>query len=595
MKFNIGIILILALFVPLVSCDDYLETESNSTFTEQSSFSNLDFATKAVLGIYSNFAQTHSYTYTLMCYYACDNDIEYVAGTDDASKRSLARYAGDEGNAYLAGPWTLIYQTIERANICIDNLPKSPIWDGEYASEAHRLYGEAKTLRALCYYDLLRHWGDVPFSIKSFQNGDNYYVPKTDMDEIYEYIIEDLAEAEEYLPWIKDISTSERMNKAFAKGLRARMALQYAGYSYRPKTKETRRGRKWEEYYKIAHQECEEIMESGKHLLNPDYVNIFKTIHAYSQDLQYGEVLFEIPYGRLRSGRVCLAIGMYFTVDPADPKYGRASTEVLTTPFYFYSFDTKDLRRNVSCELYSYSSASYPGMQRLVSTNSMRVSKWRKSWINPSMGGSLKEAQYTGVNWPLMRYSDVVLMFAETENELNGPTQAAKDALTSVRKRAFSSDLWDNKVTHYVDSVSASKEEFFNAIVNERKWEFGGEMIRKYDLVRWNLLGTKIREMKEENMKILNDDPKWKYLPNYIFWKYAADGETIEFLNQDYRLPSTNISGYTKNTWLSKASNSTFLTALERIASGYDEIKNNHLYPIGATIISDSNGVLSNE
>jgi hypothetical protein len=216
------------------------------------------------------------------------------------------------------------------------------------------------------------------------------------------------------------------------------------------------------------------------------------------------------------------------------------------------------------------------------------------------MGGDLQLSQFPGVNWPLIRYADVVLMFAETENEINGgPTQAAKDALSLIRQRAFKQDSWASKVTHYVDSVSAGKESFFNAIVDERAWEFGGEMIRKGDLVRWNLLGSKISQMKEETYKIVNNDPKYANLvPDYIYWKTEADGETINILNPDYRLPNTTIAGYTKAAWLplmSTAARTQFDTYFNNIANGYDATKNNHLYPIDDNILISSNGILTND
>lgn len=598
LHFNILIINIIIFFC--FSCDDWLDTKSKSTFTEETAFSNLDFATKAVYGIYDRFAGTSFYGYSVSFYYGCDNDIEHVTGNPDASRRDLSRYLGTDGNPYSSGPWNLIYQTIERANICIDNLPVSPIWEGEYTEQARRLYGEAKTLRALCYFELVRHFGDVPFPTHSTQDGDNFYLPKTDRDSIYEYLIEDLKEAQLYVPWMREIQTVERVGKGFVKGLRARMALAYAGYSLRNKTHETRRGRDWEKYYRIAHEELTELVNSGQHHLYPNYEDFFKSMHAYKQDLQYGESLFEIGFGRLYTGRVAQSFGMGFTTSPAEPKYGRAAAEFITNPYYFYSFDNKDLRRDVNCALYNYASASYPGQQRLIgSHNGFKPTKWRKNWIVPAMGGANAEQNYTGVNWPLMRYTDAVLLFAETENELNNsPTQAAKEALISVRKRAFPADEWDIKVDHYVDSVSVSKDDFFNALVNERAWEFGGELYRKYDLVRWNLLGVKLKEMREENFKILNNDPKYRNVPNRIFWRTGSDGETLEILNPDYRISSSSMSGWSNTTWLSglsAANKTTFTNLINQIAAGYDETKNNHLYPIAATVINESNGVLNND
>jgi len=199
-----------------------------------------------------------------------------------------------------------------------------------------------------------------------------------------------------------------------------------------------------------------------------------------------------------------------------------------------------------------------------------------------------------------MRYADILLMYAETENEINeGPTPEAKAALSKVRERAFESDLWPTKVTAYIESVSGSKEDFFEAIVDERAWEFGGEMLRKTDLVRWNLLGPKIREMKEESHKIINDDPKYVDLvPNYIFWQTGSDGETIDILNPDYRLPGTAVPRYTRANWLplmSASAKTAFTNSMNNVAHGYDETKNNHLHPINVNIITASNGVLEND
>lgn len=594
----IKLIVFALLMYSITSCENYLNTESYSTFTEETVFTNLDFATKAVNGIYANLTSANLYATTLI-FFGCDNDIEFSIAKDDGSRNSSAHYAATEGSSAVKAVWNTLYQTIERANICIDNLPVSPIWNGEYTKQAHQLYGEAVTMRAWCYYELIHIWGDVPFILKSTQAGDNYYLPKTDRDSIYEYLIQDLADVEQYVFWMSETQSTEKVNKAFVKGLRARMALAYAGYSLRNKTFETRHGRYRDEYYKIANKECREIIESSKHQLNPSFMNIFKTLHAYSQDLVYKESLFEVAFGRLYSGRWCNTIGMPFCSSPAEPKYGRADPFIFTSPYYYYSFDKADQRRNVSVELYNYINAKYLSQQRLVSSTSFALTKWRKTWITPSMGGDYKAALNTGVNCPLMRYADIILMFAETENEINnGPTQAAKDALSLIRQRSFPQASWVDKVTNYVDSVSVNKDAFFNAIVDERAWEFGGELIRKYDLVRWNLLGPKITEMKAECQKIIRNDPKYANIPTYIFWKYKDDNETLDILNPDYRLPSTPISGYTVTSWLplmSASSITGFTTTMDLIAHGYNVAKNNHLLPIHGDIIVASNGILSND
>lgn len=582
------------------SCDDYLSEQSPSVFTENTLFFNLDFAEKAVFAAYEGITSQYVCGRFLNDL-DCDSDIEFKTGEKTSALHAISHYEVNPTTQYLDGVWTALYSAVERANICIDNLPVSALWtDEETAARARHLYGEAVALRAFCYSLLIRYWGDVPFVLKSTQGDSDFFPPKTDRDSIYEYIIQDLKDVEQYVPWMgttNETQTTERISKGFVKGLRVRLALHYAGYSLRNKTFETRRGRYWQEYYEIARQECMELIESGHHQLNPSFENIFRTICAYSMDLTHKEVLFELAFGKFDVGY--LGANYYAMYHPTtEPKYGRASSPIKTSFVYYYSFDRTDTRRNVSVELYCYNASSQQVLNTNDGYNRWDLCKYRRSWIVPLMGTEATNG--TGVNKPVMRYADIFLMLAESENELNGPTAVAKEALSAVRRRAFAQEFWPQKVDHYVDSVAVSKEAFFNALVDERAWELSAENIRKADLVRWNLLGPEVREMKENAAKILNDDPKYATLvPNYLFWKRAADPEYIEILNPDYRLPGTAIAGYTRASWLSlmsaTAKNNLLNTIYPRILSGYDETKNNHLYPIHEGTISASNSSLSND
>ena len=594
MKQNIlKLILFLLAIYSFSSCADYLKTESNSTFTEETVFSNLDFATKAMNGMYADLTNNTLYMYNFL-FFKTDNDIEFAISANNGTTTDISHYAANDGNSAIKTVWDLLYKSIERANTIIDNLPTSPLWTGEFSAKTQQLYGEAVTMRAYCYYELISMWGDVPFKVKSSQAGDNFFLPKTDRDTIYVKLIKELADVEKYVPWMIETKTSGRVNKAFIKGLRARMALSYAGYSLRNKTFETRRGKDWLAYYKIANTECLEVIQSGKHQLNPNFGNIFKSLCAYTMDLTYNEVLFEINFGRLVNGPIGNLFGMYFD---QGTKYGRGYSNFAVPISYYYSFDRADTRRNISTELVRYDAN---GVQVLANNMAhFGPCKWRKTWINPLMGGSFASSGNTGVNFPLMRYSDIILMYAETENELSGPTQAAKDALSSIRNRAFAAALQPSKVKNYVDSVAVSKNAFFNAIIDERAWEFGGELVRKYDLVRWNLLGTKLNQMKDDCQKMLNNDPKYATIvPDYVFWKLLPDGETLDILNPDYRLPPTAIAGYTRaNGWFNAyaTSKTSFTNSMNIIANGYNVAKNNHLLPISSLTISSSNGTLSND
>ena len=610
-KYRIIIILFLAVNT-LISCEGILDPSSNSTFTEETTFSNLDFAQKAVFGIYDNLVHLNMYGSDVL-FYKTGSDIEHLYGALDNQRRSLAQYTFDEGNTLITTQWNMFYACIERANLCIDNMPKSAIWNGEYANQARALYAEAIVLRAFCYSELVFHWGDVPFTTHSTQDGDNFYLPKTNRDEILEFLVEDLKNAEEYLPWMT--TTAERISKGFLKGLRARIALAYAGYSLRNGTHKTERGRNWQQYYQIANEECKAIVQNETHRMNPSFENVFRGLHAFNQDLTNKEILWELPFGRAKSGRLAQVLGMRFCTSPADPVYGRAVGEFSPPLSWYYTFTRGDKRRDFSIELFNYMNRTMNGLndrlskQQLVQVHQMGHSKWRRSLITPAMGGGEASRTETGVNFPIMRYTDVVLLLAETENEINGgPTQIAKDALAQVRQRAFPEALWDKHVTHYIDSVSASKEKFFNAIVDERGWEFGGELIRKADLVRWNLLGDRLDKMKSDFMKIIDNDPEFDWVPDVLYWRLSpTNDEVIEIYNKDFRVDPANApAGYTAEPWFGKLKGKIWTGAamdqydqavdyVNVVVRGYNKTKNNHLFPLSTGVINASNNTLTND
>jgi hypothetical protein len=168
--------------------------------------------------------------------------------------------------------------------------------------------------------------------------------------------------------------------------------------------------------------------------------------------------------------------------------------------------------------------------------------KFRKDWRVPLLPGT---ALNPGYNWPMIRFSDVLLMFAEAENEINGsPSAAAISAFEEVRKRAFT-----NKSNPAIGKTPTTKDAFFNAIVNERFLEFGSEGIRKFDLIRWNLLATKIAETRVKIADMKARKGAYANVPQYLFWR--NNGEEIQFLNSFYKANTTTTAptGWTRLDW----------------------------------------------
>jgi hypothetical protein len=596
---------------------DFLSTQSPSEDTEAVVFTSTTSTQYALMGVYALLTQDQLYSARLSLNYSTNSDIEIVGADansyNDNGNRGLSNYKATDGNSQLNREWTNIYKMIERANLCINGIRTSPLMTTRDSIVMKAYLGEALTLRSLGYFELVKHWGDVPFKAEptSFDLS-NAYMPAMDRDSIYDNLIADLSEAATMVPWVKSANypSVERVTKGFVKGLLARIALFRGGYSIRNKPGfPTERGANWRDYYEIAKKHCKDIMDENVHQLNTNYMDVWKRLNRLELDATFNENLFEVANGLTRSGEMGYSIGVRFYTN-SKYGFGNNANVVNTTAYYFYSFDQKDVRRDNTIAYYMYGNSSGEAKE-FFQTNelSFNFSKWDQRYMG-SAWQSLNHAASGkfgyGINWVIMRYSDVLLMFAEADTELNGgnPTPEAKQALKDVRFRAFSPADRAEKVDNYVNNLTggtiSQPGSFLDAIVNERAWEFGGEAIRKYDLIRWNLLSTKIEDQRVAFKKMLARAAPYNTLPQYLYYKYEPNNEIIDKTDINFYEDkgSGTIAGYTRVNWLSGLSESNIAQRTERInlfSSGLNEVvPNRHLFPIAGTVISESRGTLKN-
>ena len=577
----ISMFLCIMLFI-IPSCEDYFEVVPVSFFSSESIFTDVDYTEQAILGIYQLMTRDEGYSKRLSMYYGVDTDIAMCSGSLDNGRRGIARYAATSGNEEIEKPWKNLYYGIERANICIKNIPESPLYEGGTEDEQNRMrraHGEALTLRALHYYELVRNWGDVPFKTEPSQAGDDFHLPKTDRDIIYEQIINDLLLAEELVPWRSEVVADERITKGAVKGLLARIALARGGYSLRRESNQMERRSDYLDYYQMARDQCREIILSGEHRLNPDFEDVFKTHCRLDMDTEYSESMWEVGLGTFTSGEVGYYIG---NRSGDNSSYGRAIAGVLALPTYFLSFDSLDKRRDITVAFYENDDDD---VQLLRQIGTIYIGKWRREWRDPLLPGTDK---FTGINWVLLRFSDVLLMFAEAENELNqGPTAEAIEAFRHVRERAFSPD--EDKMPQ----IPTDYQGFFNALVQERAWELGGECLRKFDLIRWNLLDIKLSEMKVNMGKLLAGEPPYENVPRQLIWR--NEGVQLEILNLTTPMDSAQIADRDSIYWPNITDWADDIT-LEYITSIAQYFEPNHreLLPIHQSVI-DTNDELEND
>ncbi len=539
-----------------ISCKKYLEVEPLSSFGTDYVFDNVVNAEKAVLGVYARLTGDQGYGIRISMYYPLDDDIMMGQGGTpypDNERRDIAHYNATPNNTQLPGPFNQLYSGIERANLCIYYIPRMELYNGGSASEQaqlRRLHGEALTLRAQFYMELIRNWGDVPAHFLPSSMDANLQKSKEDRDVIYEQLLEDLALASTLVPWRTSVAPDERITQGAVRALRARIALYRGGYSLR-RSGGMQRGADHLSYYQIAKDECLAIMQSGQHALHSNFETVFKEYIAGKKHDPLGEVIWEVAMEGGNSALGDSKLGYY-----NGPRVNNNGNSALTIlPNYFYMFDSTDTRRDVTAVPY-FVNASGSTITSKIGRNLVLMvdGKFRRDWIP---GALITGPQYFGVNWPLIRYSDVLLMFAEAENEINnGPTAQAITAFEQVRLRAYGGNA------SLIGTTPGSYSGFFEAIVKERALEFGGEGIRKYDLIRWNLLGQKLAETKATLTAMSNRTAPYDQLPDYMFYK--NDSPELVWLNPSYYKPnpfgSTAPAGYTRVDWVRSSINTTILT-----------------------------------
>jgi starch-binding outer membrane protein, SusD/RagB family len=265
---------------------------------------------------------------------------------------------------------------------------------------------------------------------------------------------------------------------------------------------------------------------------------------------------------------------------------GNKSINVL--PSYFYLFDSTDLRRDVTCAPYVVAVDGITKTNTAISV--INDGKYRRDWITNPTVSPTNAIQYFGLKWQILRYSDVLLMFAEAENELNGPTTAAYNAINQVRRRGYGKSITTPDAT--VDLAGLSKAAFFAAIVRERSLELGGEGQRKYDLIRWNLLATAITETRANLIKMSSStamsNPSYMapypsysistVLPvkMYYITGTTADDKAYWKNSLYFTAPGATPAGTTSVTWLGTAINTANVV---RFATGFTTGKS-ELLPI---------------
>lgn len=631
----------------LASCSDFLDQDSPSDMSSTTVYNSTYYTSLRVNKIYGGLGQDRTYSQDFITKANINSDIELVDGLGNdaylSNERGVCNYNFSAGWSTIADEWTAMYGIIEDANDVIEGVRTSPLFDKNNSSyeEMARYLGEALTLRAMVYFDMLRYWGDIPLKLET-SNPDlsNAFMAKTDRDVIMDTLMTDLDEAINYLPWAgEDGYTTEHVTKGYAHALLAQIAMTRAGYVIREKAKDgyetasysdavypTQRPGAAERkaLYERALSHLTAVIKSGKHQLNPSFENEWYQLNQQVLDQTYQENLFEIPLKYNLTSELGYTVGVRLNGVTTDYGYGNSSGKVKLTAPLLYSYDANDTRRDVTVAPYEIKEDQNVTRESMLSNApfGLYVGKWdprkmNSTWLDDNIKASGKHM--TGINPVKMRYSNVLLFYSECMNELAGGPDAsypgdagmtARQALALVHERAFDAEH-KSEAAAYVAALPSDQAGFFNdGIVQENAWEFAGEGFRKWDLIRWNLLVDKIYEFKQTYLQELADGT----YPDKIFYNYSDEAKKkIDMSSVTWYTPSEMVNeadyaasvSWFGNSKLDTGTDKQVDTNLPSISSGLVgtdvnskdagvAVKNRYLMPIGLTTISDSQGYLSN-
>ena len=479
----------------VTSCSDFLDTETLSTDNLSYLCSNTTDARKMVDHVYAYLCED-TYTSRMSTNWMQNTDVEF-AGVDASQAQTADRRGIWAINASqfsdIKNCWNNTQKAIDFANQCIEGIEASDLYkNGD--SDMKQLHGEAICLRAYWYWLMCNFWADVPFATTPTTKDDIHNDPRTDKNIIYTHLIQDLINCEEEMQW-SDKVTVEYMNREFALGFITKLAMFRAGYSMQQDgtmKRSTGTGEEYtvnyvdadgnaatattaDDYYKVARAYAKKLIRLKDRTLNTNFKEVFDN-EINDCNPAGGDVLYEVAFVPNSGGDIGWCLGL----SVVGGSKGAGTTYTNLTPSYACSFDSQDQRLPVTCANYRWLADN---KQNATDGLGIQPAKWCRMDLTTTAVAS----KGTGINFPVLRYADVLLLLAEADNEINnGPTSEAKEMLTRVRNRAF--DKATNKqemVTDYVNALT-DYDSFKKAIINERAWEFGGEMIRKFDLIRWN-------------------------------------------------------------------------------------------------------------
>ena len=510
------------------SCSDFLDKEPH-TLTPETYFNTESELQTFLTGVYSPLMQEPFYGSDYLLTNGGGDDLSFYQRSNPVD--GIICNNANSGNSSVLKFWRLLYDGINRANMLLENADNNTAISQNVRD---KVKAEALFLRSFYYFNLVQGWGDVPMRLASVNSPDNLNLARTPKQDVYNQVIKDINTAMPFLYTSDQLSYTGRVTQSAAKAILARIYLFRAGENYRDIAvgmSITNTTDSIQEYFTHARDLCMEIKNSGLHGLVKPYSSIFTDMCTDKYNSTgIRESIWEAEEAGNRStpdqasGRAGNTFGFGATKDySTNSTY--ASLKGMSNPGYSYKFiygslklyemyesegDTARCDWNIAPYEYTYATAApnqvtgrqyYFGKKPAALTTieglpctqlGQASSDANKTRCDAKFRRELeqvtpKNKNYTPINVPIIHYSDVLLMLAEAENEINDvPSGLAYSCLDEVRLRADIFPLTGSGMT---------KEDFRVAVKKERAMELCFEGIRRWDLIRWGDYYSAMSEM----------------------------------------------------------------------------------------------------
>ena len=446
-------IITFCLFFLATSCQDMLIEKPVDRLFSDSYYKTASDAEAAVNAIYNPLRTAYGDRY----------GVQFTGVEDYASGQGVyipvSAYQGYPSSiiSLTDEQWNRFYQAINLANIVLKYVPEIPMDEIEKTA----LLAEAKFLRAVSYFALVRSWGGVPIRTEPTESFDGLDAPRASAAEVYDVVVEDLKEAAEGLPEVQGVDG--KPTKWSAKTMLADVYLTIGDFEN-------------------ASQMADEVITSGVYtLVSVQQPDDFESIFG-PESTTSTEDVFSLKFSRSRGSNVPLYYAM-----PNSAYASRGYGTFFGFPYYplLRDWDRDDLRYQFN--IYT----SYPDKNgQIVETSDsqpIRFAKFKDTGYAPSHGN----------DYPLYRYPDALLIYAEAACRVNGgPTALAVERLNMVKRRAYGYNPNESSPVDF-ELEGQTGEGFIKLVLTERAYEFlceGGK--RWFDLIRTGTVKEVIKEAK---------------------------------------------------------------------------------------------------